>query len=422
MNFIKKKIAIFMCMVFMLIPFSSYAVSEGNRSYTVEQARDIFLGELAPKISSQEKAEFTNIVKNWKVYYDLRVKADIGVPSTKESSIMEKLNKTLDQYTEKYLMEEPYEYVEENSSYKNYVVEKLKGTVSASDYERLYKLCERYEDYETSDDELDAIWTEIETILNKYEKLDVAKIMEYILTGSENILAMYDITGDTVSNINIPFVTLDSNDSRVTKTYPKLWKDVTSIIPVKYFTNFDRLIISSDGKYNDLAYVIANDAVASRWNISIDPVDTEEKNLFYETIIHEYFHYMTLNDAQGSYFKKPSVKTYSDYEIVTNENSYLNKFNQKFWGILSEETPYVEDGYLFYLRHKGDFVNEYASTIVSEDICESFAFFVLRDKPKTNSNVDKKLLFFYEYPELVEFRNIVRENIKKIDADFSKAA
>ncbi len=421
MNFIRKKISVLLCLILCLNPILGHAASQFS-IYTVDQARDVFLGELSSKINSQEKSELTDIVKNWKSYYDLRVKSDVGIPSEKEILLMENLNSKLDKYTEKYLLEESeYDNTEEDGKYKNYVVEKLKSVVSLEDYNKLYELCSKYESYDTEED-LDKIVSSIETILKKYSKLDSEELMQYILSGSENILAIYEIDGSSLINETIPFVTLEKNDSRVINDYPKLWKEVTNIIPPNYFQNFDRLIISSDGKYDDLAYVMPNDAIGSRWDISIDPADVEDKAFFYETIIHEYFHYITLNETQGSYFKTPRVQTYSDYDIVTNSDSYLNKFNQRFWGILSEESPYVSDGYLFYLRHQEDFVNSYSSTVVSEDICESFAFFVLRDKPSTANNADKKLLFFYEYPEFVKFRNVIRENIKKINSDFGIAA
>lgn len=424
MKFIKKKLISALCLIICFNPISVYAESN-VQIYTVEKARDVFLGELVSKVNEQEKSGITDIVKAWKYYYDVRLKADVGVPSLEESLLMQKLNLKLDEYTQKYLLEEnDYDYTESEEKYQNYVIEKLKPVVSLMDYNKLYELCSKYENYESDEVDVDKLIDDIEVILKKYSNLNTEEIMQYILSGSENILAMYDINGSSVTNKYIPFVTLEKNDPRVTSNYPKIWREITSIIPEKYFRNFDRLIISSDGKYNDLAYVMATDAMGSRWDISIDPADVEDKKLFYETIIHEYFHYMTLNETQGSYFKTPRVQTYSDYEIVTNHDSYLNNFNKIFWGILSEESSYVSDGYLFYIRHENEFVNSYASTVVSEDICESFAFFVLRDKPEINSDskIEKKLLFFYQYPELVEFRNIMRENIKKVSSEFEKSA
>jgi hypothetical protein len=46
-----------------------------------------------------------------------------------------------------------------------------------------------------------------------------------------------------------------------------------------------------------------------------------------------------------------------------------------------------------------------------EDIAESWAFFVLSPKPELKSIADEKILFFYEYPELVELRTQILNNI-----------
>ncbi|MGB5823473.1 MAG: hypothetical protein WBH44_05330 [Proteocatella sp.] len=413
----KKGISLALIVIFLV----SGCAEGGERqiaNYTIDQSATIFLGELDKRVDNKEKKEITDIVKKWKSYYDRRMIFGIGVPWQLEIDAMEKLNVKLDEYTVKYLLDGNYEGEEEATQYNNYVIENLKKVISIQDYKKLYELCKKYEtDMEITNDEIQAITDNIIDILKKYPKINTDEILDYLLSGSENILAIYDIGSGVVEYENIPYVTLAKSNKSVTEEYPKIWNNVESIIPKYMFVNFDKLIISTDGEMNNLAYVIANNSMGSRWNISIDPVDVVEENLFYETIIHEYFHYMTLNNTQVSYFKQPNIYSYSEQDMVTERDSYLNQFNQKFWGILSQESPFAEDLYLFYLRHKNDFVDEYAATSASEDICESFAFFVLRDKPLEDTLANKKLLFFYGYPELVEFRNQIRLNIENIRLD-----
>lgn len=71
------------------------------------------------------------------------------------------------------------------------------------------------------------------------------------------------------------------------------------------------------------------------------------------------------------------------------------------------------DTYNFFLRHYDDFVTAYASTDPSEDICEAFTFFVLwpRDPLADQAVWTQKLDFFYDYPELVSFRDQIRANL-----------
>ena len=78
-----------------------------------------------------------------------------------------------------------------------------------------------------------------------------------------------------------------------------------------------------------------------------------------------------------------------------------------------------EDTLNFFLRFYDDFIDPYASTDPSEDICESFTYFVLRPRdPYAYQDVwSQKLDFFYNYPELVEFRTAVRGNLGLAQGD-----
>jgi hypothetical protein len=56
-------------------------------------------------------------------------------------------------------------------------------------------------------------------------------------------------------------------------------------------------------------------------------------------------------------------------------------------------------------------VSEYAATSPAEDIAEAWAFFLLSPKPELDSISSEKILFFYEYPELVALRTQILTNI-----------
>lgn len=58
-------------------------------------------------------------------------------------------------------------------------------------------------------------------------------------------------------------------------------------------------------------------------------------------------------------------------------------------------------------------MTRYAATNPFEDIAESFTDFILLKKPADASRVEsQKILFFYDYPELVELRDRIRTEIK----------
>ena len=56
-------------------------------------------------------------------------------------------------------------------------------------------------------------------------------------------------------------------------------------------------------------------------------------------------------------------------------------------------------------------MTEYAATNPSEDFAESFMVFVLKEKPIKSTITDQKILFFYDFPELVEIRDFIRSNL-----------
>ena len=49
-------------------------------------------------------------------------------------------------------------------------------------------------------------------------------------------------------------------------------------------------------------------------------------------------------------------------------------------------------------------MTDYAATNPGEDIAESFTSFVMEPKPDGDTIAEEKVLFFYEYPELVQLR------------------
>lgn len=143
-------------------------------------------------------------------------------------------------------------------------------------------------------------------------------------------------------------------------------------------------------------------------------------------LIHEYSHILTLNEKQVEYL--PPGKTCSrihkgiGYIIsskrCSKDDSYLNHFIKRFWSDDQIQTVarFATFGTIesFYQSHQSDFVTEYAVTSPLEDIAESFTDFILRSKPTSSGLVrEQKILFFYEYPELVTLRSEMRERIQK---------
>lgn len=193
--------------------------------------------------------------------------------------------------------------------------------------------------------------------------------------------------------------------------YTALWEGMRSMLPSGAFDDFERLVIFTDGQDEILAYVQPADWTGEKWEIAVDPADTADLDWFRETILHEYGHYLTLNEGQVTYTDHTGGgDVYREEGMTARSGSYLDDFYQTFWtGLLEDRLANVDSGG-FYLRHPEDFVTEYAATDPAEDIAESLAWFVLYDLPPEEEQAvwAQKQRFFLRYPELTAFRSAVR--------------
>ena len=65
----------------------------------------------------------------------------------------------------------------------------------------------------------------------------------------------------------------------------------------------------------------------------------------------------------------------------------------------------------FYYKYQDQFLTDYAATHPAEDIAESFSFFVFSEMPAGDTIAEQKILFFYNYPELVALRTNILGNL-----------
>lgn len=190
--------------------------------------------------------------------------------------------------------------------------------------------------------------------------------------------------------------------------YQDLWNQVGAMLPEGSLDAFDRFTVFTDGAEEILAYVVPTDDVGARWELAVDPEDAGDGASFAETVMHEYCHYLTLNNRQVDYGGQPTYGCYAESDLAARPDSYLNAFYRTFWSDYLDDRLADPETYGFYLRHSDDFLTGYAATSPSEDIAESFAYFVLYDRAEGESLQARKQNFFYAYPELVTFRDQAR--------------
>ncbi|PIZ92426.1 MAG: hypothetical protein COX82_04875 [Candidatus Magasanikbacteria bacterium CG_4_10_14_0_2_um_filter_41_10] len=208
--------------------------------------------------------------------------------------------------------------------------------------------------------------------------------------------------------------------------YTDIFTDVPDIGYLK------RFIINTDGEEGSLASIYLDDSYV--WELYIDPADALRDGKLFDpqdftyTLVHEFGHLFTLNESQVDYsvIYEDECSTHLLSEGCLYPTAYFTQYFSEFWeGDLYDEWYMVVDGEsednveLFYNDYEDEFVTEYAATDPTEDIAESFAHFVLLNKPNAVETIaEEKISFFYDFPELVSLRDTIRHNIEQKDPAF----
>ena len=258
---------------------------------------------------------------------------------------------------------------------------------------------------------------------------DVAEGDENLL-DEEYTLVVYEVDGNRISSPDFEDV---ADDLRVyqedEQKHFAIWAYFAGIIPPENRENVTQYVITTDGLGGSLAAVAQSSDDPFEWALEVDIVDTSNIQELTFTLIHEYGHLLTLNAEQAppnvEIFNNPddddlyaqaeySCPTYFPGEGCMTDSAYLYQFYTQFWaGIYDEwldiqsiedDDEYYEALDDFYFAREDEFVTDYAVTNPEEDIAESWAFFITQPKPAGNNIAGKKVLFFYQFPELVVLR------------------
>ncbi len=345
--------------------------------------------------------------------------------SEREQELWEKITKVLDWETIRHVgIKPPNDFQNESEEDKGKVVmENLKGVLSKEDFEEVKRIRDEYLEYYYGEGEIsDTVENApdlIKDIIKKYPELDGMAVQLNVLEDKNS-----EVIG--LLNIEDPYkavymtgaaVGLKQADKKQIGKMRKTWGNITEILPEDVFQDFVYFKSFSDGEYGTVAYVMNLDETGKYWMMGVDPNDITDDGYFPYTVVHEIFHYITLNDTQVEYPKsKEDISfpedMYWDGEALGKEGSYIQEFYRKFWQPITHDRDTNPDNPYFYERHKSEFVTDYAATACCEDMSESFSAYVL-SKEKPTANQQKKWDFYDSYPELRAFKKAVLENIEK---------
>ena len=244
-------------------------------------------------------------------------------------------------------------------------------------------------------------------------------------------LVKYKVNGDEISPLGKLGVPADYVIyQKDTDAHQRIWNYFTAILPADQRTRINEYLVFTDGKSDIQAWVKRSPGDPAKWSLGADILDSRNPVLLTETLIHEFGHLITLNTdqldfgGQYSYAKKPGVGNCSQYSTrdgCANEASYLNQYYRKFWSRIYPE--WYENVYQggrgldwglvagFYRRYPDQFITTYSAASPEEDMAEAFAAFILNPQPEGNSIAAQKVLFFFDYPELVTLRQSIIQGI-----------
>ncbi|WP_413363045.1 hypothetical protein [Lysinibacillus sp. 3P01SB] len=207
-----------------------------------------------------------------------------------------------------------------------------------------------------------------------YGPLDDYTVMDDVLIPEE-IIYMYEIDNNVVRE-------------NVEEDYLWQWYSFDWMTPDEMTTMIDAVEIFEGNETN--AYVKVAGGTSATLGLNAEPFmpsETIQNNL------HELAHLLSLTPEEVDYSlpERYCWTNYTEEGGCFYEDSYLYQFYGRFWLLDYEETSEY-------------FLSEYATTHEQEDFAESFMYFVLYPKPEGSTVADQKILFFYEFEEMVMLR------------------
>jgi hypothetical protein len=257
--------------------------------------------------------------------------------------------------------------------------------------------------------------------------------------GANFNLVVYQVAGDEIVAPAVLYVPAEYRKYQEdTASHLRIWGFYVAMIPAELRSKVDQFVIYTDGFGGDsVAWVEPSPTDADAWRVGVDLLDSDYPAYLADSLVHETAHLLTLNTDQlpvegdGYYFYDVKQDNFMECQQLAVEGacslpgSYLNLFYQEFWKESYHEWWEIEQEALnassddeyyqilrqFYDRHEDWFINDYAATNIKEDMAESFAFFVLNPRPSGSSIFEQKAAFYYEFPELVEYRRQMIEGL-----------
>ena len=221
----------------------------------------------------------------------------------------------------------------------------------------------------------------------------------------DNALAVYSIESGE------KYTLLSGKENKKAKQIKEL---VRKILPTDISDKYvSRLILMHHKDKDGLAFVTPTHAGdTSKWDIFININSGSDEKELVAALLHEFGHILFLNRDALKQIDRACNGYLVDEGCAARDSTILGQFYSRFWeGKFDLEAGAEEN----FMKEQTAFVNDYAATNPTEDLAETFANFVLRPiSTSTQYVMDQKIMFLYEFPELVKLRTQIRRELARI--------
>lgn len=319
----------------------------------------------------------------------------------------------------------PQEYFKIESRTHNYTWDSLEKVMLEEEFKTLRQLVTNYENSKTNGN-----FNAICQLLLKYNssEKDTRILADYLVNFyGTRVYARYFLD----ENLNARFAPINGlTPSQITPseeyTYQQMWQYIKALIPPEDLKSIEMFLVDSDGKLDTIATIFTLSSDYSNAVLTCDIFDFFNNEVFKNSVIHEYGHLLTLNASQCDpvekveaaghepliYNGKPynSVPDYEKNGLRYSDASYITFFYNAFWTkyLGERDLEKVDSKFKTKYINSGEFINELTMKNVREDIAESFAYFVLHDPPQGTEVWKQKVMFFYQFPTLLQKRTYIR--------------
>jgi hypothetical protein len=225
-------------------------------------------------------------------------------------------------------------------------------------------------------------------------------------TGYTSPLVSYKVEGNELlepSYHSAPTKLILYRDNN--EAHHRIWDYFIGIVPLDRRPGLAEFDIYAGGE-SGAQYSPTEDG--DGWILRTNVLSSTDSIYLTQALVHEFGHFITLNPSQQVPVPPGEKCEQEKLFECPAPDSYLNLFFEAFWPPVYGEWVNTwgdaERNYRFYLKHSDQFVTDYAASQPIEDIAESWTAFIIHPKPTSGSIADQKVLFFYQFPELVDLR------------------